>query len=112
VNVSRVIAGWIVIAIILAGVTPPLYAAGHATIRARGHAGRATRIARTVLSLESSDGDEQVATLGQVPVGKGRFTVPPGPALHAASQTRNLTFVPIPLRRLKLPPPNDPSATL
>lgn len=111
-NVSRVIAGWIVIAIILVGVTPPSRVAGHASIRARGHLGRATRIARTILSLQSGDSDEQIAAVAQLPGAAVRLTVACRSVSPAVSQARNRAFVPIPLRRLKLPPPNDPSATV
>lgn len=113
-SIRQAAVGTLVAAAMLLGSFQPPHRHVHTAIRARGHSCGQANLTQPVFSLESSDGrDGDLQVAAHAPVSLARLVAPTTGTVHFVPKARLTGFVPIAVRRLKLPPPsNDSSVSL
>ncbi len=100
----RMALGALLIAVVLVGAFRPLHRSSHAAIRARGYACRQANLEQPAFPAESSDSREDITPLApQLSSDLRQLASAVAEGVHAVSKARQIAFVPVVVRRLKLP---------
>ncbi len=107
-SVRHVAVGALVAAVMLVGSFQLPHRHMRTAIRARGHSCTQATLTQPIFSLESSDrrdGNLQIAA--DAPVTLPHVVAPASEVIQLVPKVRRTGFAPVPVQRLKLPPPSN-----